>query len=154
MTNQVEHSGIYERLVSDDHDFLGQAAYSLYKARKREFIISKQMELGTPRVPEEVVNEFIKAQTERTLDLYRNQANGLFREFLDTSYGKEIAEEKHRLDQEYSSKYEKLADAVKPPSFWYGVLQSFVASFLFVLAGYIILKMSGSWDILLNNLFK
>ena len=50
-------------------------------------------------------------------------------------------------------KYEKLADSVKP-SFWYGVLQSITASFLFLLAGYVILKMSGSWDILLNNLFK
>ena len=149
----MEHSGIYERLVSDDHDFLGQAAYSIYKARKREFIISKQIELGTTRVPEEVVNEFIKAQTDRTLDLYRNQAEGLFREFLDASYGREITKEKQSLNQEYSRRYEKLADSVKP-SFWYGVLQSMTASFLFLLAGYIILKMSGSWDILLNNLFK
>ena len=153
MISHGEHSGIYERLVSDDHDLLGQAAYSIYKARKREFIISKQIELGTPRVPEEVVNEFIKAQTDRTLELYRNQANGLFREFLDASYGKEIAEEKRKLDQEYSQKYVKLSDSVKP-SFWYGVLQSITASFLFLLSGYIILKMSGSWDILLNNLFR
>ena len=55
--------------------------------------------------------------------------------------------------QEMEEKYEKLANSVKP-SFWYGVLQSITASFLFLLAGYVILKMSGSWDILLNNLFK
>ena len=58
-----------------------------------------------------------------------------------------------REKQTLESKYEKLADSVRP-SFWYGVLQGVVASFLFVLAGYIILKMNGNWDILLNNLLK
>ena len=58
-----------------------------------------------------------------------------------------------REKQTLESKYEKLADSVRP-SFWYGVLQGVVASFLFVLAGYIILKMNGSWDILLSNLLK
>ena len=153
MTDKVKHSGIYERMVSDEHDFLGQAAYSIYKARKREFIIRKQAELGTARVPEELVNEFVEAQSDYTLRLYKNQAEDVFREFLDSSYGSEIAKEKERIAQDYREKYEKLADAVKP-SFWYGVLQGMVASFLFVLAGYIILKMNGSWDILLSNLFK
>ena len=153
MTDKIRHSGVYERLVSDDHDFLGQAAYSIYKARKREFIINKQMELGTSKVPEEIVNEFVSAQTEYTLDIYRGQAEDLFREFLNSSYGDEIDREKQRIEREHNEKYEKLADAVKP-SFWYGVLQGVVASFLFVLAGYIILKMNGSWDILLNNLLK
>ena len=96
----------------------------------------KQAELGTVRVPEELVNEFVEAQSDYT-----------------SSYGNEIAKEKERIAQDYREKYEKLADAVKP-SFWYGVLQGIVASFLFVLAGYIILKMNGSWDILLSNLFK
>ena len=153
MADKVKHSGIYERMVSDEHDFLGQAAYSIYKARKREFIIRKQAELGTARVPEELVNEFVEAQSDYTLRLYKNQAEDVFREFLDSSYGDEIAKEKDRIAHEYREKYEKFAEAVKP-SFWYGVLQGIVASFLFVLAGYIILKMNGSWDILLSNLFK
>ena len=136
MADKVKHSGIYERMVSDEHDFLGQAAYSIYKARKREFIIRKQAELGTARVPEELVNEFVEAQSDYT-----------------SSYGNEIAKEKERIAHEYREKYEKLAESVKP-SFWYGVLQGVVSSFLFVLAGYIILKMNGSWDILLSNLFK
>ena len=153
MTKQVKHSGVYERLVADEHDFLGNAAYSIYKTRKREFIIRKQIELGTSSIPEDVVNEFVNDQTDYTLKLYRNQAEDLFREFLNSSYGDEIAEEKQRLSREYMESYRKLADSAKP-SFWYGVLQGITASFLFVLAGYIILKMSGSWDIILSNLLK
>ena len=153
MTEEMKHSGVYERLVDNDHNFLGQVAYSIYKSRKRDFIIRKQKELGTSIIPAEVVDEFVADQTDYTLELYKAQADTLSREFLDSSYGNEIAKEKERIAQDYREKYEKLADAVKP-SFWYGVLQGIVASFLFVLAGYIILKMNGSWDILLSNLFK
>lgn len=75
------------------------------------------------------------------------------REFLNSSYEDEIEREKEIIEREHNEKYEKLADSVRP-SLWFGVLQGVVASFLFVLAGYIILKMNGSWDILLGNLLK
>ena len=154
MAEPLKHSGIYERLVSDDHDFLGQVAYSIYKRRKREYILRKQEELGVNDVPDEIVSEFVKEQTDYTLELYRVQANNLSIEFLNASFQAELDSAIQKLDKEYREKYEELSRAVKPVSWWYGVLQSFVASFLFLLAGYIILKMSGSWDILLTNLFK
>ncbi len=44
------YSGIYERLVNDEGDVLGQIAYSIYKKRKREFIMRKQTELGCSTV--------------------------------------------------------------------------------------------------------
>lgn len=151
MTEHMKHSGVYERLVENDHDFLGQVAYSIYKRRKRAFIIRKQEELGTNNIPAEDVEEFVKDQTDYTLDLYKAQADTLSREFLNALYGKELENEKQKLSQEYITKYHKLASI---SSFWSGVLQGITASFLFVLAGYIILKMNGSWDILLSNLFK
>ena len=154
MTEPLKHSGIYERLVSNDHDFLGQVAYSIYKRRKREYIVRKQTELGVNDVPDEVVLEFVKDQTDYMLDLYRIQAKNLSIEFLNASYQSELNDAIQNLDKEYRGKYEELARAAKPVSWWYGVLQSFVASFLFLFAGYVILKMSGSWDILLTNLFK
>lgn len=142
-------SDVYRRIVKDDNDVAGQVAYGVYKKNKLEFIQKTQNELGLMIVPDDVMEEFYASQTEYVLDLYRAHANNILREFLDTSYDKDIEREKQTLE----GKYEKLADAVKP-SFWYGVLQGVVASFLFVLAGYIILKMNGSWDILLNNLLK
>ena len=151
MTEHMKHSGIYERLVENDHDFLGQVAYSIYKRRKRAFIIRKQEELGTNNIPTEAVEEFVKDQTDYTLELCKAQADTLSREFLNALYGKELENEKQKLAQEYITKYHKLASS---SSFWSGVLQGIVSSFLFVLAGYIILKMNGSWDILLSNLFK
>lgn len=153
MTQKIRHSGIYERLVSSDHDFLGQVAYSIYKQRKRDFIMRKQAELGTDHIPDEVIDEFIKDQTGYTLELYMSQADSLSREFLNASYEDEIAKEKQRLNQEYIDKYEELAKHVNT-SWWYGVSQSLAASFLFIFIGYLILKFNGIWDILLQNLFR
>ena len=153
MTEELKYSGIYERLVSDDHDFLGQVAYSIYKKRKREFIVRKQSELGVNTVPDSVVAEFVKSQSDYTLDLYRTQAYNLSIEFLNESYTDTLTEMLQDLNKEYKEKYEELARNIKPHSWWYGVWQSFAASFFFLLAGFIALKMSGSWDILLKNLF-
>ena len=149
----MPYSDVYDRLVHDDRDITGQVAYGIYKKSKREFIRKKQAELGVTIIHDDVVEEFYANQTDYTLELYRKHAQLLTREFIDETTREEVAKERQLLEQEHSRAYKKLADAVKP-SFWSGVLQGIVASFLFVLAGYIILKMNGSWDILLSNLFK
>ena len=144
-------SDVYSRLVQDDNDITGQIAYCAYKRIKQEFIRRVQSEQGTVLIPDEMLEEFYASQTDYTRGLYRKHAKIIAKEFLDEASGENIAKEKQKLESEYLSKYHKLASA---SSFWSGVLQGIVASFLFVLAGYIILKMNGSWDILLSNLFK
>ena len=145
----MAYSDVYDRLVKDDGDTSGLVAYGIYKKAKREFIRKKQDELGVIVLPDDVLKEFYATQTDYMLELYRIHAKKMTREFLDELYDKDIEHEKQNME----AKYEKLADSVRP-SFWYGVLQGVVASFLFVLAVYIILKMNGNWDILLSNLLK
>ncbi|MBQ3449558.1 MAG: hypothetical protein IJG34_06665 [Synergistaceae bacterium] len=145
----MPYSDVYNRIVKDDNDVEGLVAYGIYKNTKREFIRKTQNELGLMDIPDDVMEEFYLSQTDYVLDLYRKHAKSILREFLDSLYSKDIEREKQKME----GKYEKLADSVRP-SFWYGVLQGIVASFLFVLSGYIILKMNGSWDILLSNLLK
>ena len=145
----MAYSDVFSRLVRNDNDVAGRVAYGIYKTTKQEFIKKEQSERGTVLIPDDVMEEFYASQTDYMLELYRKHANKLLREFLDESYKDDIAKEKQSLEE----KYEKLSDSVKP-SFWHGVLQSITASFLFLLAGYILLKMNGSWDILLGNLLK
>ena len=149
----MPYSDVYNRIVKDDNDMVGHVAYSIYKRTKQEFIRKMQAERGTILLPDEVLEEFYASQTDYMLEQYRKHAHIILREFLDSSYKDDLADEKRQLEHEHNKSYQKLADEVRP-SFWFGVLQGIVASFLFVLAGYIILKMNGSWDILLNNLFK
>ena len=147
----MTHSDVYDRLVKDNGDVIGQVAYAIYKKIKREFIAKQQAKLGTTIIPDDVLEEFYANQTDYVLKLYIDYAKNLTREFLDEMCGEDITKERQALAQEYMTQYKKLSDAVKP-SFWYGVLQGMVASFLFLLSGYIILKISGSWDIILNKL--
>ena len=129
MLDNPVHSGIYERLVGGEGDILGQVAYSVYKKRKREFIIRKQAELGCQLVPDDVIREFVRDQTDYTLDLYRTQAKQLSRAFLDVSYSAELSRERAALEREYQQKYEEFRKSLQPKSWWYGVWQSFAASF-------------------------
>lgn len=75
------------------------------------------------------------------------------RRLLEEEYEEKLFEARRQIEDEYNR---KLCEIQRPSvkSFFYGVLQHLTALFLLTLSGYIILKMSGSWDILLNNLFR
>ena len=92
MPEKIKFSKVYERLVSDERDLLGQVAYSIYKIRKRDFIMQKQAETGKEEIDEKTISDFVNAQSDYTLELYREQAKNIFREFLNASYENELAE--------------------------------------------------------------
>lgn len=141
--NTPRYNSVYDRLVKDENDILGQIAYAVYKSHKKAFIIRKQKELGVFPISKEIVDDYVLNQTDAMLEVYRSHAEKIARVFLDASYGSQ-------LDQEVKN----IRKAILPRSWWYGVWQSFAASFFFVLAGYVLLKMSGSWDRLLELLIK
>ena len=140
--NTLGYNSVYDRLVKDENDILGQIAYAIYKSHKKAFIIRKQEGLGLSPGPREVVDDYVLNQTDEMLNVYKSHAEKLARAFLDASYGKQ-------LDQEMKA----LRRALLPRSWWYGVGQSIAASFLFVLAGFILLRAVGSWEKLLVILF-
>ena len=79
MPEKIKFSKVYERLVSDERDLLGQVAYSIYKIRKRDFIMQKQAETGKEEIDEKTISDFVNAQSDYTLELYREQAKNIFR---------------------------------------------------------------------------
>ena len=141
------HFDVYEQLVKDSSDVIGQVAYGVYKENKREFINKHKEKLGVAEIPEEIMEEFAASQTDFIIELYRKHADSIVKEFVRVAYEEELQEEERKYQKQ-------LAGIVKQNSFWYGVLQGVVASFLFVFASYVLLKMNGSWDLLLNNLLK
>lgn len=101
--------------------------------------------MNLDNIPDEVVADFVNDQTDYTLDLYRNEARKLSREFLDASYEAELEEAVQYLDTQYREKYEQLVKELRPHSWWYGVWQSFAASFIFFAAGILLLLATGGW---------
>lgn len=134
---------VYDKLVADEIDVVGHVAYSIYMRAKQDFIKRRQLELGLEILPDDIMEEFTAGQTDYILNLYRDHARRIIREFLE----KDTKALQGEAIVDFANKF-------SPKSWWYGVAQSFVASFLFLLAGYAILKFSGSWDVLLNNLFR
>ena len=96
--NTPSYSGVYDRLVEDENDILGQIAYAIYKSQKKAFIIQKQKSLGNAPIPESIVNDYLLAQTDKMLEVYKSHAEKLAREFLDASYGKQFAQELERVE--------------------------------------------------------
>ena len=92
------------------------------------------------------LKEFVAiSQTDEQLQFYRERATQLANSFLDRSMKEELNADRERLERDFLRDY-------KNHGFWYGVWQSIVASFLFLVIGYLLLVATGSWDKLLARL--
>ena len=130
-------SNVYQRLVKDEFDIAGLAAYGVYKKYKLDFIKQRQSATGKEIISDDDMNYFYSLQTDNMLELYKSYAVNTTNNFIDVSCAKLIKSELNKFQ----------------PSFWYGVLQSLTASILFIFSGYLIMKFSGIWDVILSKLF-
>lgn len=122
------HNPIYSKLVEDDNDILGVLAYALYKRQKFEFIANYNAK--HQKAPEAAdfarFNEF--SMSELQLKSYVNAARTLAKDFLNKSLADEAAE----LEKFYKEEADRKIRRAKP-SFWFGVWQGVVASFIFAI---------------------
>jgi hypothetical protein len=126
--NEGKRKGIYESLVRDENDTLGQIAYSLYKRQKIEFI-KKQ----SPT--EQQIKDFQEmAGSDSQLDLYRTKAVQLIQVFLEAILREDIEKQKKEFLERYT-----------PHTFGSGILQSLLASLIFVVLGIALFYGAGGW---------
>lgn len=124
----VRYNHIFNELVANDDDILGQLAYAAYKRQKIEFIQVFRDKNGTD--PEEkdlspfheISNGMIQ------IGSYRAQAARLAEDFLESS----LAAEMNGLKKYYSAKANNEIRTARA-GFWKGVSQSLIASGLFTL---------------------
>src|ERR1700761_8160102 len=119
---------IYRKLVEDDDDLLGIIAYSLYKRQKFEFIKNFKTKYGKEPEPSDFESFNDLAAGQLQLNSYFNEAQTLAQKFLDESLAADSAE----LEDKYSALAQETIRKAKP-SFWFGVWQGCVASFIFVI---------------------
>lgn len=126
--DEKNHNLIYNKLVEDENDILGIIAYALYKRQKIEFIANFTKKHQKAPAAEDYArfNEF--SMGELQLKSYVNEAQTLAKNFLDSSLEEEAAE----LEKFYKDEAEWRIKRAKP-SFWFGVWQGVVASFIFVI---------------------
>ena len=133
--NKDERRGIYGNLVSDEDDMLGHIAYSIYKKQKIEFIRSKANENGGNPPTNQQLKDFQEiARSDSQLDLYRTKAVNLVQIFLEAVLHEDMEKQRKDFLKQYT-----------PPTFWSGVLQSLLASLIFVILGIALFYGAGGW---------
>lgn len=142
---------IYNKLVENENDILGHIAYSVYKRQKIEEINNlrqKNKSSESEYVSDEDIAPFIKlSQSETQISFYKSKAEELANKFLENSMAIELEEEKKKLNAEFVRNH-------KSHGYCYGVSQGVIGSFVFLLIGYALLMITGSWDKLLAYLSK
>ena len=79
-----KYNFIYEKLVTSDDDLTGLIAYGIYKKHKIEFIAKIKDEESRNPTDEECQSFFIASSTESQLKKYRDQAETILAEKLQT----------------------------------------------------------------------
>jgi len=125
---QVHYNHIFNELVADKDDILGQLAYAAYKRQKIEFIQTFRSKNGKDPSDEDLVpfHDICNGFSQR--GIYRAHAANLAADFVESS----LAAETDELRKFYSEKANSEIRSTRP-GFWKGVSQSLIASGLFTL---------------------
>ena len=76
---------IHKRLVKNEYDITGEAAFILYDKRMREFIRRRRSENLDLDI-HSLIKEFREEQNDITLELFRHEADRLVKNFLSSLY--------------------------------------------------------------------
>lgn len=171
-----KYNFIFSQIVENVDDFVGSMAYVLYKRNKIEYIEQYRKENG--KEPElEELREWQKAECVKSkLDNYKKLATQKTNEFINILQGekeKQLNKQKSdlkRKEEEIKERERQVNDKEKDlkkrnrycqvkqkGQFWLGILQSVIASFIFlVLCIILLLCLKGNTDIVawLKGLFE
>ena len=137
MNNSESHSysGVYGLLVHGEDDLVEQIAYAIYKQHKIEKITRFTTQNKRPPTDEELASFMENAASENQLHFYNDRAVNILQDFLAKSLTDEVEDITAQAKADYDDEVRKLWADLRLKGFMYGVLQSVVGSFLFVLAG-------------------
>jgi hypothetical protein len=161
------HNFFFSKIVSNkDEDFIGFVAYTIYKKNKIEYI--EQFKKDNSRLPTD--NELLKWQHEECTDGkikdYRSLTESKVNKFINELQGekeKELRTKKEEIEKQKKKNLEKTSELNKREKrinerdkyctvkskyqFVSGILQSFIATLIYVVLGYIFIK-CGDVDLL------
>lgn len=165
---QSKYNFIFNQIVENDNDFVGSMAYVIYKRNKIGYIEKYRKEHGKePELSD--LREWQKSECVKSkLENYKKLAEQKTTAFVNTLQGqkdkqlqkrqseisaseRELKEKEKQLkEKEKSLRFrEQYCHVKQNGQFWKGVLQSLMASFLFLLISILILmSLNGNADIL------
>ncbi len=152
------HNFFFSQIVENNDDFIGIIAYTMYKKNKIEYI--EQFKKENSRIPTD--KELLKWQgeecTKSKKEDYRTLAEYKVKNFINELHGnkdKELKKEAKKNDERKKEldrmerniknrdKYCNMKPYSKICQFFLGVSQSFVATLIYVVLGFIFIKCGG-----------
>lgn len=163
-----KHYYVFNQLVKDEDDFVGYVAYTLYKQNKVAHITQIKKEKGKPPSDEELRDWQKNECTEIRLKNYRDLAEQKTNSFINQLRNKkeeDLRKRQANLDSKEQEikrceraikegrkeleKREKFCHVKVKGAFWSGVLQSLLASFVFLVFCFLLLLyLKGHTDII------
>jgi hypothetical protein len=134
-------SFIYSKIVEDQDDMIGHIAYSLYKARKIEYI--EQFKEETGKTPSESDLESFHKSAAIMIDSLRIEAEQILSEFTQLTLDETVSEIKNELIENQETTFKEIIKPITPEKkghwdgFWMSVLvkgtQTLVVAIIFFL---------------------
>ncbi len=106
------YNKVYEHLVEDEDDIVGQLAYCLYKQNKQKFILSFAKQYSR-RPSDEELNTYVECSEMPRLQQYEEQATKILSETLLQA----VSEREDELNIEFEKKLKTFVYGYKPDGF-------------------------------------
>lgn len=129
-----QYNFIYKQLVEDKYDVVGNTAYSLYKADKIKFIEDFKEKNGGKEPTEQDFQPFHDVCClEANIERYRMQAITILQGFLDDTLSSTTKQIEKDVEANLKNTLKDITGKVTFKSFGYGVAQSIIGAFLFMI---------------------
>ncbi|EGQ9765640.1 MICOS complex subunit MIC60 [Vibrio alginolyticus] len=111
--SKKKYNQVYETLVEDEDDLVGQIAYCMYKQNKQKYIRSFEEE--HKRLPsDEELEVYVKCSEIPKLSLYEAQAE----ELISNTLSQAVSEKELELNRQFEQKLKKFVYDYEPAGFW------------------------------------
>lgn len=129
-----QYNFIYEKLVEDENDIVGNIAYSLYKSDKIKFIEDFKLKHSGNEPTEQDLKPFHDISCiPPTIQRYRMQAVMILQVFLESTLSTTTKQIESDCVNNHKNMLKEIMVEFKPKSFGYGVKQSVVGAFVFMI---------------------
>lgn len=153
--DHTNHYFFFSQIVADDDDFIGFVAYTIYKKNKIEYIEQFKIDNSRPPTDEELLRWQHEECTDNKKKNYRSLAENKVNQFINELRGKrekELKKEKEENDERRKeldkrerniNNREKYCNVKSKYQFGSGILQSFIATLIYVVLGFIFITCGG-----------
>lgn len=129
-----QYNYIYSNIVEGEGDITGHIAYSLYKQDKIRFIENFKIKNNVEELSEEDLQPFHSiTSSQSNIDRYKMQSVAILQNFLNDILSSATEQIERDCTQRHKEMLAEVVKDMKPKGFWYGIFQSVIGAFVFML---------------------